>query len=63
MTYLCIKNTIDLNPDEFLRMKQEHPENIKNTEVIPPVLGTPGFGKFRVTLRVPRYEVNLNGTK
>jgi hypothetical protein len=54
-----VKNTIDLGPDEFLRMRRERPGNIKNAEIIPPVLGTPGFGKIRVTLRTPKYEVNL----
>jgi hypothetical protein len=54
-----IKKTIDLDPGEFLRMKQEEPENIRNAEIVPPVLGTPGFGKIRVTLRVPKYEVKL----
>jgi hypothetical protein len=61
MVYLdaILKKTIDLDPGEFLRMKQEEPENIRNAEIIPPVLGTPGFGKIRVTLRVPQYEVKL----
>ena len=61
MTYLdaIVKNTIDLEAKEFLCMKQDHPENIKSVEIIPPVLGMPGFGKFRVTLRIPRYEVTL----
>jgi hypothetical protein len=54
-----VKNTIDLEPKDFFRMKQEQPWNIKSAEIIPPVLGTSGFGKIRVTLRIPKYEVKL----
>ena len=59
-----VKKTVDLEASEFLRMKREHPENIKHTEIVLPVFGRPGdFGKIRVTLRTPIYEVNLNGSK
>ena len=58
-----IKNTIDLDPEDFLRMKQDHSRDIKSAEIVPPVLGKPGFGKIRVTLRAPRYEVNLDGKR
>ena len=55
-----VKDTVDLDASEFLRMKQEHPGNIKHVEIIPPVLGKPNdFGKIRVTLRTPIYEVKL----
>jgi hypothetical protein len=58
------KETVDLEASEFLHMKREHPENIKHTEIIPPVFGKLNdFGKIRVTLRIPKYKVNLNGTK
>ena len=57
---MVVKETVDLEPAEFLRMKQEHPSNIKHAEIIPPVLGKSNdFGKIRVTLRIPNYEVNL----
>ena len=55
-----IKETVDLEASEYLRMRREHPENIKHAEIIPPVLGRHNdFGKIRVTLRTPIYEVNL----
>ena len=57
---MAVRDTVDLEPSEFLRMKQEEPGNIKHVEIVPPVLGRQGdFGKIRVTLRVPIYEANL----
>jgi hypothetical protein len=51
---------IDLEPAEFIRMKTETPEEIKEVKIIPPVLGRAGdFGKIRVRLSIPRYEVRL----
>ena len=53
-------NTIDLQPAEFLKMKRDNPEEIASFQIIPPILGkTNGFGKVRVTLANPKYEVNL----
>jgi hypothetical protein len=41
-------------------MKREHTGNIKHVEIILPVFGKANdFGKFRVTLRTPIYDVNL----
>ena len=52
--------TIDLQPAEFLKMKRDNPEEIASFQIIPPNLGkTNGFGKVRVTLANPKYEVNL----
>jgi hypothetical protein len=47
-----------LSPEEFLAMKKERPEEIKSVELLPPILGkSTGFGKIRVKLLYPRYEV------
>jgi len=57
---MVVRETVDIEPSEFLRLKQEHPGDIKHAEIIPPVLGkSKDFGKIRVTLRVPRYEVTF----
>jgi hypothetical protein len=54
------KDTIDLEPDEFIKMKSESPEKIKSVQIMLPPLGSPdGFGKIRVRLSSPRYEVRL----
>jgi hypothetical protein len=51
---------IDLEPDEFIKMKTENPEAIAEVKIIPPILGvSDGFGKIRVKLTAPRYEVRL----
>lgn len=57
---MVLKNIIDLNPADFLRMTQEAPGDIKSFRVLPPVLGKSNdFGKVRVTLARPKYEVRL----
>jgi hypothetical protein len=54
------KDVIDLDPAEFIKMKAENPDAIAKVEIIPPMLGvSEGFGKIRVTLAAPRYEVRL----
>jgi hypothetical protein len=54
------KDTIDLNPDEFIKMKTESPEKIESVQILLPALGSSrGFGKIRVKLSSPRYEVTL----
>jgi hypothetical protein len=58
--YVGVRNTIDLSPEEFLVMKKEHPEAIKSVEILPPILGkSTGFGKIRVNLSYPKYEVTF----
>ncbi|MBQ7263020.1 MAG: hypothetical protein IJR14_04795 [Synergistaceae bacterium] len=52
--------TLDLDPDDFFEMRQRSPEDIAAFHVLPPVLGkSKGFGKIRVKLAAPRYEVRL----
>ena len=54
------KDTIDLTPDEFISMKQESPEKIESVQILLPRLGSSdGFGKFRVKLLSPKYEIRL----
>ena len=54
------KDTIDLDPADFIRMREERPEEIVEAKIIPPVLGiSKDFGKIRVKLAIPRYEVRL----
>jgi hypothetical protein len=54
------KDSIDLGPAEFIKMKREHPEDIASVQIIPPVLGkSKDFGKIRVKLSNPRYDVSL----
>jgi hypothetical protein len=58
--YAGVRNTIDLSPEEFLLMKKEHPGEIRSVEILPPILGqSEGFGKIRVKLALPRYEVTF----
>lgn len=53
-------DTIDVDPAEFFRMKRECPSEIASFHVLPPVLGkSSDFGKVRVKLSTPRYEVRL----
>ena len=55
-----VKDSVDVDACEFLRMNFEHPGNIKHVEIIPPVLGKHNdFGKFRVTLRTPILDIRL----
>jgi hypothetical protein len=57
---LTRKDTLDLEPAEFIRMKQENPDSIASVQIIPPILGKSNdFGKIRVKLSVPRYDVSL----
>jgi hypothetical protein len=54
------KDTIDLDPAEFIKMRAEAPERIAGATIMPPVLGkSNNFGKIRVKLSTPRYEVEL----
>lgn len=54
------KDAIDVEPAEFFRMKRECPGEIASFHVLPPVLGKSNdFGKVRVKLTNPRYEVSL----
>ena len=54
------KDTLDLEPEEFFKMRQEKPDEILSFQVLPPMLGkSSGFGKVRVKLATPRYEVGL----
>lgn len=54
------KDTIDVEPAEFFRMKRECPGEIESFYVLPPVLEkSNNFGKVRVKLTNPRYEVSL----
>ncbi len=57
---MMLKSVVDLDPADFFRMRQEEPGEIKSFRVLPPVLGkSRDFGKVRVTLANPRYEVRL----
>lgn len=40
-----------LTPDEYLQLFQKHPEQIQSVEIIPPKIGSRGFGKFKVTYK------------
>ena len=54
------EDTVELAPDEFIKMKQESPEKIESAQILMPPLGSSrSFGKFRVKLSSPRYEVRL----
>ena len=54
------KDTNDVEPAEFFRMKRECPGEIASFHVLPPILGkSHDFGKVRVKLSTPRYEVRL----
>jgi hypothetical protein len=53
-------DTIDLRPDEFIKMKQESLEKIESVQfMLPPLGSSEGFGKIRVKLVSPKYEVGL----
>jgi hypothetical protein len=44
-----------LTSAEFLKLVREHPEQIKSSSIVPPVLGKPGFGGIRVEYRFARF--------
>lgn len=51
---------IDLQPADFFKMRRDNPDEIASFKIIPPILGkTRGFGKVRVTLAKPKYEIKL----
>lgn len=54
------RDTVDVEPAEFFRMKRECPGEIASFHVLPPILGkSHDFGKVRIKLTNPRYEVSL----
>lgn len=54
------KDTIDVDPAEYLRMLKECPDEIESAKILYPVLGkSKDFGKMRVKLTRSRYEVKL----
>lgn len=57
---MVCKDTIDIDPAEYLRMVKECPDEIESVKILYPVLGkSKDFGKMRVKLARSRYEVKL----
>lgn len=64
-TKMSLKHTMDLKPREFLDLdveeflkrfpKERH--RFSSIRIVPPKLGSPGFGKIRAELKVPMYGV------
>ncbi len=52
----------DLTPREFLELYKAAAGVIKETKVIPPKLGEPGFGRIRVRYRYPFYRQQFSKT-
>ena len=53
-------DTIDLDPADYLKMREDCPQDIASVQILPPILGkSKDFGKIRVKLSRPRYEVRL----
>ncbi len=50
----------DISPQEFLTMREVEKANIKSIEIIPPKIGKNDFGKIRVELKTPLYDVRYN---
>ncbi len=45
-----------LTPDEYIKVYQTSENEIKSARVIPPQLGSPGFGKILVRWKRPIYS-------
>lgn len=53
-------DTVDLDPAEYLKMRKDCPHEIASAQIVPPILGkSKDFGKIRVKLTIPKYEVRL----
>lgn len=46
----------DLSPQEFIDLVEKHPSLIERSRIIPPVLGSKGFGTIHVHYSRPRYK-------
>jgi hypothetical protein len=44
-------------PERFLKLSKEERANIKSVEIVPPALGSKGFGTLLVEKKVPTYKV------
>ena len=54
------RDTVEMTPEEFIRMRSECPDEIKSAKIVPPVLGRSNdFGKISVKLTKKRYEVSF----
>ncbi|MFH0938512.1 MAG: hypothetical protein V1899_04420 [Planctomycetota bacterium] len=51
------KEFIDLDPAEFLRKFEKERETFSSFRILVPKLGYSDFGKIRVKLKVPIYEM------
>jgi len=51
------KEHIDLEPSEFVRRFKNERDRFSSFRIMPPALGSGGFGTIRVKLTVPIYEL------
>lgn len=49
-----------ISADEYVRRREKDPRRVTGAEIVPPTLGTGGFGGFRVQLDRPVYESDLD---
>lgn len=48
-----------LSPKEYLKLDEVTKSNIKNATIIPPKLGSKGFGSIKVQYKSPIYKGNF----
>jgi len=58
-------NYLDLNgaivaPEDFIKLYENNPNAIEESSIIPPKLGSPGFGSIYVKFFAPMYENEKN---
>lgn len=50
----------DVSPEEFLRMDEHEKANIKESRIIPPKLGSNGWGKIHISYNFPVYKTKYS---
>lgn len=46
-----------ISPSEYLNLTEEEKAEIKDIQIIPPALGSRGFGMFRIIRKSPSYRI------
>ena len=49
----------DITAEEFLSLTEEERAKIRYVKIIPPRIGHQDFGKFKVTMKSPMYQVRV----
>ncbi len=46
-----------ISPKEYLNLTREQKAEIEDIQIVPPRIGSRGFGLFRVTRKFPVYQI------